>query len=500
MPQDPEDYDDYENYDEAEGGYEEALNEIKDSGGDGGDQQQDGGELASRKGSGTSQRSSASAGSAQVVEEAKITFAGLEVVFWDEVIDDKFLCVVCNQVLRYPVQFEECGHRCCSSCLSDLLRVSPRCPLCPNASVSRDKVYVDTAFGNEIGKIAICCPFHKKGCQWEGQLSDNKEHQDNCNFVEVECPNSCGAQFDKRFLKQHLSDDCTKRMVTCEFCKETVFYKDEIAHMNSCKEFPVPCPNGCKLTEIPRGEVKAHVENDCPKAKIPCPFSDMGCEYKCERQKMQKHTQDEPVEHLGHVCGYITKQRQLINKHHETLINNKDALAKCVQKVQDLEKLYGSQLVWKIDKYAERMQEAKTGKKITIFSPPFMTSRHGYKLAVSLCLNGDGKAKSHFMSVFVCICKGEYDALLPWPFCHRCTFTLIDQCQDPAARRNISYTIKPNVCKENKPFLGRPLGERNASFGTQKFIPLNTMKTLDYIRDDTMFIKVHIDYDNMILL
>ena len=104
------------------------------------------------------------------------------------------------------------------------------------------------------------------------------------------------------------------------------------------------------------------------------------------------------------------------------------------------------------------------------------------------------------MSIFICICRGEYDALLPWPFCHRCTFTLIDQCQDPAARRNVSYTIKPNVCKENKPFLGRPMGERNASFGTQKFVPLNTLKTLDYIRDDTMFVKVHVDHDNMILL
>lgn len=70
-----------------------------------------------------------------------------------------------------------------------------------------------------------------------------------------------------------------------------------------------------------------------------------------------------------------------------------DSLSVCVQKVHDLEKLYGSQLVWKIDKYSERFQEAKTGKKITIFSPPFLTSRHGYKMAVSLCLNGDGKGK-----------------------------------------------------------------------------------------------------------
>ena len=34
----------------------------------------------------------------------------------------KHECPVCCQVLRYPVQFEECGHRCCSSCLPELLR------------------------------------------------------------------------------------------------------------------------------------------------------------------------------------------------------------------------------------------------------------------------------------------------------------------------------------------------------------------------------------------
>ena len=34
----------------------------------------------------------------------------------------KFDCPVCGQILRYPVQFEECGHRCCSACLPTLLR------------------------------------------------------------------------------------------------------------------------------------------------------------------------------------------------------------------------------------------------------------------------------------------------------------------------------------------------------------------------------------------
>lgn len=64
------------------------------------------------------------------------------------------------------------------------------------------------------------------------------------------------------------------------------------------------------------------------------------------------------------------------------------------KRVDGLEKLYGSQLIWKIDNYAAKLEEAKAGKKPTIFSPPFLTSRHGYKLAMSCCLYGDGKGKA----------------------------------------------------------------------------------------------------------
>ena len=58
-----------------------------------------------------------------------------------------------------------------------------------------------------------------------------------------------------------------------------------------------------------------------------------------------------------------------------------------------MEKLYGAQLVWKIDGYKEKFRDAKEGTKPTLFSPPFMTGRHGYKMAMSCSLNGDGKGK-----------------------------------------------------------------------------------------------------------
>ena len=97
------------------------------------------------------------------------------------------------------------------------------------------------------------------------------------------------------------------------------------------------------------------------------------------------------------------------------------------------------------------------------------------------------------MSMFVCLCRGEHDALLRWPFDSSVTFTLIDQSSNPAGRRNVTYTIKPNPVKANLQFLGRPSSEKNASFGSQKFMDLKLIKTRDYVKDDTIFIKVDVE-------
>jgi TNF receptor-associated factor 4 len=80
------------------------------------------------------------------------------------------------------------------------------------------------------------------------------------------------------------------------------------------------------------------------------------------------------------------------------------------------------------------------------------------------------------------------------------TFTLLDQTEDIENRRHITYSVKPNVCKENKPFLGRPITDRNASFGAQKFTDLETLNMYEYVKDDTIYIKVEIDNEEMILI
>lgn len=80
-------------------------------------------------------------------------------------------------------------------------------------------------------------------------------HYEDCKYLSIACPRKCGIEFEKRFLEKHLRDDCQKRDMTCEFCKEIIAADEEMTHLNHCARFPVPCPNGCKKKEIPREEV-----------------------------------------------------------------------------------------------------------------------------------------------------------------------------------------------------------------------------------------------------
>jgi TNF receptor-associated factor 4 len=70
------------------------------------------------------------------------------------------------------------------------------------------------------------------------------------------CPNSCGAEFEKRFVDKHLNEDCPRRRIPCDYCSAKIYFDEEVDHLNECPKFPVACPNGCKKAEIIREEVR----------------------------------------------------------------------------------------------------------------------------------------------------------------------------------------------------------------------------------------------------
>lgn len=145
-------------------------------------------------------------------------------------------------------------------------------------------------------------------------------------------------------------------------------------------------------------------------------------------------------------------------------------------------------IVWKIEEFSKVMREAKSGMKPKLESAPFYTESSGYKLKISVYPNGLWSGKNTHLSVLIIVMKGEYDAILTWPFDKKITFTLIDQHEDPSQRENVVSKFVP----QNEINLVRPKGEENAGDGKPQLISHEKLQTRRYLVDDTLFLQVEV--------
>lgn len=60
-------------------------------------------------------------------------------------------------------------------------------------------------------------------------------------------------------------------------------------HWEVCPNWPVRCPHLCEERHWTRGTVQSHLDQNCPKHRIPCKYNDFGCKYTTMRENMPKH-------------------------------------------------------------------------------------------------------------------------------------------------------------------------------------------------------------------
>ena len=227
-----------------------------------------------------------------------------------------------------------------------------------------------------------------------------------------------------------------------------------------------------------------------------------------------REIQDEGGGHLPDQLTLINDLQRLARtienqrRHQEMLIKrieqldqqvkeNKNALAlNAVQSIDSRELIaniekasFDGQFIWKIDHFTEKMQQAKTGQQTSYYSSPFYTSRDGYKLCLRVYPNGDGTGRNTHLSVFLVVMKGEYDALLTWPFLRKVTISLLDQSSNARDRENFSDSFRPDP---NSSSFQRPRSEMNIPSGLPLFIPLAKLLSEEngFIRDNCIFLKV----------
>ncbi|XP_060736207.1 TNF receptor-associated factor 3 [Tachysurus vachellii] len=188
----------------------------------------------------------------------------------------------------------------------------------------------------------------------------------------------------------------------------------------------------------------------------------------------------------------LTSLETQLSRHDELLSVHDIRLADMDLKLQVLETAsFNGTLIWKIRDYKRRKQEAVASKTLSLYSQPFYTGYFGYKMCARVYLNGDGMGKGTHLSLFFVVMRGEYDALLPWPFRQKVTLMLMDQ---GPTRKHLGDAFKPDP---NSSSFRRPTGEMNIASGCPLFVAQTVLENGTYIKDDTIFIKVTVDTSDL---
>ncbi len=149
---------------------------------------------------------------------------------------------------------------------------------------------------------------------------------------------------------------------------------------------------------------------------------------------------------------------------------------------------HNGSFVWRIPDILRRRRNAIEERTTSIYSPPFYTGRNGYKMCIRAYLNGDGMGYKTHLSLFFVVMKGEFDALLKWPFDYKVSLILVDQNH----RKHIVQTFKPTP--ESNSFQ-RPVSDTNVASGCPQFSKLSVLDDTSYVKDDVLLVQCKYGYN-----
>uniref|UniRef100_A0A2K6S4N6 TNF receptor-associated factor n=1 Tax=Saimiri boliviensis boliviensis TaxID=39432 RepID=A0A2K6S4N6_SAIBB len=436
-------------------------------------------------------------------------------------VEDKYKCEKCRLVLCSPKQ-TECGHRFCESCMASLLSSSsPKCTACQE-SIVKDKVFKDNCCKREILALQIYCRNESRGCSEQLTLGHLLVHLKNdCQFEELPCVRAdCKEKVLRKDLRDHVEKACKYREATCSHCKSQVpmitlqvsLLQNESVEKNKSIQslhnqicsFEIEIErqkemlrnNESKILHLQR-VIDSQAEKLKELDKEIRPFRQNWEEadsMKSSVESLQNRVTE--LESVDKSAGQVARNTGLLesqlSRHDQMLSVHDIRLADMDLRFQVLETAsYNGVLIWKIRDYKRRKQEAVMGKTLSLYSQPFYTGYFGYKMCARVYLNGDGMGKGTHLSLFFVIMRGEYDALLPWPFKQKVTLMLMDQ---GSSRRHLGDAFKPDP---NSSSFKKPTGEMNIASGCPVFVAQTVLENGTYIKDDTIFIKVIVDTSDL---
>ena len=392
-----------------------------------------------------------------------------------------FECPLCSFILREPQLTKCCGRNVCLPCVADLKQEGKPCPLCKQNVLT---TALNRHQKNMIDDLQVRCSMLNRGCEWTGRLEVYEKHEEECGFVETDCPYKCGARLQRRNREEHAI---------------------------KCTRYPVPCNLQCGAS-VERRLHSLHLR-DCPLSVADCPFNHVGCASRTKLKDQDSHLEMNFQEHFQMVvkqsseiqARYKETLRGLVSDQEQKLEETEVEVATLKEMVQKLEEKSGTysnvmlaaegemqllrsegkrnqaslnaelssrdaeiqmlkhsiaalQTIAKLKCYGPPMptythlvsrpipptkavhippivvtldnfEERRCYDEIW-HSPPFYTHQGGYKLCLRVYPNGLGTGHLQWISIFCFVVKGEYDHVLRWPMRCDVVVEILNQKKD----------------------------------------------------------------------
>ena len=420
-----------------------------------------------------------------------------DVIEFVEPLPNELQCplALCLEFLKEPTLTSCCGHHFCRECIDRAIARSIVCPLCNNQAF---QTLINKEKQRLVNALKVYCKWKSRGCEWVGELGRLEHHLDveegDCGCVEVECefgPVGCVAKLPRKDLQRHKEENVHKHLVLMS----VMSLKSNEAFGRKLREQRVEFHQQLKqkveklqaiekrLDEVERTQQQENQELCDVKGRLGQLETSLG-----DSQGQVKEVK-EMIQRLEQGRSNTAEEMRGKIEQLESSLEESERLVKEVnEKVQKLEK---HTFIPPPDFTMTDFEQHKKDGDVW-HSPPFYSHISGYKMCLRVRAKGQGEGKgANDVSVFVHLMRGEYDAILKWPFRGDVTVKVLNQRAEERHGKwvfRIDDTISDDVA-------GRVIEPEIAEMGLSFIIfhsalGYDSWRNIEYLRNDCLKFRV----------
>lgn len=194
-------------------------------------------------------------------------------------LSEEIKCPICNEIPLNPISCEKCGKVMCKLCSDNLNK-------CPFRCYPFNKKQINKALQNILNSFMFKCIFYNKGCVEKIKYENFLFHINNCEYQLYKCiipeihfegmKSECFDYIINNFIKKNV----------CPFCQREINFIEFNEHLNKCEDSMEICIECNK--KIKNKDMKNHLNEECEKKIVQCP--------KCEIYLKRKELENEHSE------------------------------------------------------------------------------------------------------------------------------------------------------------------------------------------------------------